>query len=103
MHILTPISSYQTSQSDETILIDSNQLAEWFGLNRNVPKVVCKTNIRGDLKAGWDLYILENNQYNWLLGSNDTTEESVSLDVIPLIGHKLMLMPWQKLVFIIVL
>lgn len=99
MQILTPISSYQTRQNNEIILIDSDRLADWYGLEKKLPKVVCKTCIKGDLKAGWNLFIQEHSQYTWLVGAVAGAEEQDSLDVIPLIGHKLMLMPWQKLVF----
>lgn len=99
MQILTPISSYQTRQNNEIILIDSGRLADWYGLEKELPKVVCKTSIRGNLDAGWNLYVLESNLYIWLLGAEASTEEVDALDVIPLLGHKLMIMPWQKLVF----
>lgn len=99
MQILTPISSYQTRQNNEIILIDSGRLAEWYGLEKDVPKIVCKTCIRGELEAGWNLYIEENNQYTWLVGAKASADMQEQLDVIPLIGHKLMLMSWQKLVF----
>ena len=99
MQTLTPISSYQTRQNNEIILIDSGRLADWYGLAKEVPKVVCKTSIKGDLEAGWNLFVQENNQYTWLAGAKAGAEMQDPLDVIPLIGHKLMLMPWQKLVF----
>lgn len=100
MQILTPISSYQTRQNNEIILIDSGRLADWYGLEKELPKVVCKTSIKGDLEAGWNLFIQENNQYTWLVGGKAGDEYPEPLDVIPLLGHKLMVMPWQKLVFI---
>ncbi|WP_215396295.1 hypothetical protein [Rheinheimera oceanensis] len=99
MQILTPISSYQTRQHNEIILIDSGRLADWYGLAKELPKVVCKTSIKGDLEAGWGLYIQENNEFTWLVGEKAGAEYFEPLDVIPLIGHKLMLMHWQKLVF----
>lgn len=99
MQILTPISSYQTRQHNEIILIDSGRLADWYGLEKELPKVVCKTSIKGDLYAGWNLYIQENNEFTWLVGARAGAEHPEPLDVIPLMGHKLMLMPWQKLVF----
>ncbi|WP_397472618.1 hypothetical protein [Rheinheimera sp.] len=99
MQTLTAISAYQTKQQNEIVLIDSGRLADWYGLNRDTPKVVCKTSINGSLTAGWNLYIQENNQYIWLLGAQATDQKIDALDVIPLLGHNLLLMPWQKLVF----
>ncbi|MBU1309181.1 MAG: hypothetical protein KJ930_17890 [Gammaproteobacteria bacterium] len=99
MQTLIPVPAFLGKSNNEIVLLDPARLKDWQGVDRTLPKILCKTAIYGNHSAGWSLYLQENGCYEWLIGSDVVGSSSGALDMIALLGHNLCLMPWQKLVF----
>lgn len=99
MQTYIPVPAFSGKSSNEIVLLDPVLLAAWHGVDKTVPKIICKTAIYGNHAAGWSLYLQENGCYEWLIGSDVAGSSSGALDVIAILGHNLCLMPWQKLIF----
>lgn len=98
MQTFIPVPACAGKSNNEIVLLDPARVY-WQGLDKTVPKIICKTAIYGNHAAGWSLYLHENGWYKWLIGSDITGSSSGALDVIALLGHYLCLMPGQKLIF----
>jgi len=101
MDTYTAIPAHERRGLNGLVLIDISRLAYSYGLANDRPVVVIKTSLSGDFSDGWCCYLEEFGTRTILLKSADTdiSPDSANIDLIELLGHGLMVMPQQKLIF----
>lgn len=81
---------------NEIILLDSKWLA--FHRSLNGPITIAKTKFVVAIGCEWRAIIIDGSTNLVLASSDDIDTEDCSIDLISVIGHRILLMPWQSLI-----
>ena len=80
MQTFIPVPAFSGKSNNEIVLLDPALMA-WHGVDKTIPKIICKTAMYGNPAAGWSLYLQENGCYEWLIGSDITGSSSGAICV----------------------
>lgn len=79
-------------------MINASQLTEWHGMAP--PHTIAKTQITVDKSDKWFIYLEDNGQRSLLASWKDERVcRSSAVDLVAILGHRLTVMPWQKVIF----
>ncbi|MGL4579734.1 MAG: hypothetical protein ACRCVP_12670 [Shewanella xiamenensis] len=92
--IALPSQSGDTSR--EIILLDSRWLAFHRGING--PITIAKTSFSIENGATWTAIIVDGSHTLILARSDELDSTDSSINLIDVLGHRLILMPWQSLI-----
>lgn len=97
MKSLAPVPAH-CRNNKELVLIDPEHLNCRTGFPQ---KAICvgKTYIVSEFSSAWTLFIEEYGVKTCLLRSGECEDVHMYLDIVKALGHNLLIMPWQKLIF----
>lgn len=93
-----PVPSRSLDETFKLVLVDPGWLHSNYGISN--PLVVARTSFSSQENVDWSAYIEQNGRLDLLVTSKQAVFNRDSVDLISLIGMRLTLMSWQKLVVI---